>query len=164
FAGSVAAAEPEAARVEPPAQEGKQDAVIALNFQDVELPVLAKFVSEVTGRNFIIDDRVRGKVTIISPTRITPDEAYLVFQSVLQVKGFTPAPGGRFPKTVRIGEARETTIPTGGRAGEEVAPPIPPLPHADAGTLMPVLQPLVSKDGLLTAYPATNSLVIVDAG
>src|SRR5262249_6683566 len=88
FAGSVAAAEPEAARVEPPAQEARQDAVIALNFQDVELPVLAKFVSEVTGRNFIIDDRVRGKVTIISPTRITPDEAYLVFQSVLQVKGF----------------------------------------------------------------------------
>ena len=70
------------------------DANVALNFQDVELPVLAKFVSEVTGRNFIVDDRVRGKVTIISPTRITPDEAYHVFQSVLQVKGFTTVPAG----------------------------------------------------------------------
>jgi len=164
FAAPVPAAEPEGARAEPPAQEAKQDAVIALNFQDVELPVLAKFVSEVTGRNFIIDDRVRGKVTIISPTRITPDEAYLVFQSVLQVKGFTTVPSGRFIKIVPIREARETTVPTGARAGEEVVTRILPLRHADAGNLIPVLQPLVSKDGLLTAYPATNSLVIVDAG
>jgi len=52
-----------------------EDANVALNFQDVELPVLAKFVSEVTGKNFIVDDRVRGKVTVISPTRITPEEA-----------------------------------------------------------------------------------------
>src|SRR5207244_8433662 len=60
------------------------EATIALNFQDVDLPVLAKFVSEVTGRNFIIDDRVRGKVTILSPTRITADEANIGFQHVRQ--------------------------------------------------------------------------------
>src|SRR5438046_223881 len=141
-----------------------EEATVALNFQDVELPVLAKFVSEVTGRNFIVDDRVRGKVTIISPTRITPDEAYLVFQSVLQVKGFTTVPSGAFTKIVPAREARETTVPTGARAGEEVVTRILPLRHADAGSLVPVLQPLVSKDGLLSAYPVTNSLVIVDAG
>src|SRR5204862_4431363 len=83
------------------------EGTIALNFQDVELPVLAKFVSDVTGRNFIVDDRVRGKVTIISPTRITADEAFLVFQSVLQAKGFTTVPSGRFTKIVPIREARE---------------------------------------------------------
>jgi general secretion pathway protein D len=140
------------------------DATIALNFQDVELPVLAKFVSEVTGRNFIIDDRVRGKVTVISPTRITPDEAYLVFQSVLQVKGFTTVPAGAFVKIVPAREARETTVPTGARRGDEVVTRILPLRHAEAGTLLPVLQPLVSKDGLVTAYPPTNSLVVVDTG
>ena len=165
FARSVGAAEEEPPKPEAAKQEAtKQEAVIALNFQDVELPVLAKFVSEVTGRNFIVDDRVRGKVTIISPTRITPDEAYLVFQSVLQVKGFTTVPSGRFIKIVPIREARETTVPTGARAGEEVVTRILPLRHADAGSLVPVLQPLVSKDGLLSAYPVTNSLVIVDAG
>jgi general secretion pathway protein D len=136
------------------------DATIALNFQDVELPVLAKFVSEVTGRNFIVDDRVRGKVTIISPTRITPDEAYLVFQSVLQVKGFTTVPAGRFTKIVPARDA----VPAGARASDEVVTRILPIRHAEAQTLVPVLQPLVSKDGLLTAYPATNSLVVVDAG
>ncbi len=140
------------------------EATIALNFQDVDLPVLAKFVSEVTGRNFIVDERVRGKVTIISPTRITPDEAYLVFQSVLQVKGFTTVPSGAFTKIVPAREARETTVPTGARAGDEVVTRILPLRHADASGLVPVLQPLVAKDGLLTAYPPSNSLVVVDAG
>src|SRR5205085_5206495 len=142
------------------AARAADEATIALNFQDVELPVLAKFISEVTGRNFIVDDRVRGKVTIISPTRITPDEAYVVFQSVLQVKGFTTVPSGAFTKIVPAREA----VPTGARAGDEIVTRILPLHHADAAGLVPVLQPLVSKDGLLTAHPATNSLVVVDAG
>jgi general secretion pathway protein D len=136
------------------------EATIALNFQDVELPVLAKFVSEVTGRNFIVDDRVRGKVTIISPTRITAEQAYLVFQSVLQVKGFTTVPSGAFVKIVPA----QTTVPTGGQGGEEVITRILPVQHADATGLVSVLQPLVSKEGLLTAYPPTNSLVVVDSG
>jgi general secretion pathway protein D len=139
------------------------DATVALNFQDVELPVLARFVSEVTGRNFIVDDRVRGKVTIISPTRITPDQAYVVFQSVLQVKGFTTVPSGDFVKIVPTRDAREAPGPrTGG--GDEVVTRILPLRHAEAAALVPVLQPLVSKDGLLSAYAPTNSLVVVDAG
>jgi general secretion pathway protein D len=146
------------------AARAAEEANVALNFQDVELPVLARFISEVTGRNFIVDDRVRGKVTVISPTRITPEEAYLVFQSVLQVKGFTTVPSGSFTKIVPAREARETTVPTGAQRGDEVVTRILPLHHAEATTLVPVLQPLVSKDGLLTAYAPTNSLVVVDAG
>jgi len=134
------------------------DATVALNFQDVEIPVLAKFVSEVTGRNFIIDDRVRGKATIISPTRLTPDEAYLVFQSVLQVKGFTTLPAGAFTKIVPVRDATQA----GGHGGDQITTRVVPLAHADAAELIPVLQPLVSKDGVLTAHPATNRLVIVD--
>jgi len=141
------------------AARAADEATIALNFQDVELPVLAKFVSEVTGRNFIIDDRVRGKVTILSPTRITADEAYVVFQSVLQVKGFTTVPSGTFVKIVPARDA----LAAGSHATDEVVTRILPLHHADAAAVVPVLQPLVSKDGLLTAYPATNTLVVVDA-
>ena len=141
------------------AARAADEATIALNFQDVELPVLAKFVSEVSGRNFIIDDRVRGKVTILSPTRITADEAYVVFQSVLQVKGFTTVPSGAF---VKILPARDA-LAAGTHAADEVVTRILPLRHAEATALVPVLQPLVSKDGLVTPYPATNTLVVVDA-
>jgi general secretion pathway protein D len=137
------------------------EATVALNFQDVDLPVLARFVSEVTGRNFILDDRVRGPVTIISPTRITPEEAYLVFQSVLQVKGFTTVPSGRFVKIVPVRDGREAAVPAG--VGDELVTRILPLRHADAAAAVPVVQPLVSKEGVLTAYPPTNRLVVVDA-
>jgi len=135
------------------------EATIALNFQDVEIPVLARFVSEVTGRNFIIDDRVRGKVSIISPTRLAPEEVYVVFQSVLQVKGFTTVPSGAVTKIVPIRDARES----GTAGGDEIVTRILPLAHAEAMALVPVLQPLVSKDGLLTPYPPRNSLIVVDA-
>jgi general secretion pathway protein D len=134
------------------------EATVALNFQDVEIPVLAKFVSEVTGRNFIVDDRVRGQVTIISPTRLTPDEAYLVFQSALQVKGFATVPAGSFTKIVPVRDATQA----GMLGGADVTTRVVPLSHADAATLVPVLQPLVSKDGVLTAHPSTNRLVVVD--
>src|SRR5262245_3726249 len=136
------------------------DATVALNFQDVDLPVLARFVSEVTGRNFILDERVKGPVTIISPTRITPEEAYLVFQSVLQVKGFTTVPSGKFVKIVPVSEGREGAVPEA--TGDQLVTRILPLRHADAAAAVPVVQPLVSKDGVLTAYPPTNRLVVVD--
>jgi general secretion pathway protein D len=142
-----------------PATEATSEATIALNFQDVDIPVLAKFVSEVTGRNFIVDDRVRGKVTIISPTRLTPDEAYLVFESVLQVKGFATLPSGTFTKIVPVRDATQASA----AGGHEITTRVVPLEHADAAALVPVLQPLVSKDGILTAHPATNRLVVVDA-
>src|SRR5207344_837128 len=61
---------------------------ITMDFQDVDIAVLVKFIGEITGKNFVMDERVQGKVTVVSPTRITPEEAYQVFQAVLQVKGF----------------------------------------------------------------------------
>jgi general secretion pathway protein D len=54
--------------------------LITMDFQDVEIGVLVKFISEITGKNFILDEKVRGKVTVISPTKISIDEAYRVFQ------------------------------------------------------------------------------------
>src|SRR5262249_27888267 len=139
------------------------EATVALNFQDVELPVLARFISEVTGRNFILDDRVRGPVTIISPTRITPEEAYLVFQSVLQVKGFTTVPSGNFVKIVPVREGRESAIPTGVRAGDELVTRILPLRYADVTAVVPAVQSIGSKDGVLAPYAPTNRLVVVDS-
>jgi general secretion pathway protein D len=73
-------------------------------------------------------------------------------------------PSGAFTKIVPVRDARETAGPTGGQPGDEVTTRILSLRHADAAALLPVLQPLVSKDGLVTAYPPTNRLVVVDAG
>jgi general secretion pathway protein D len=142
-----------------------EEATVALNFQDVELPVLARFVSEVTGRNLIVDDAVKGSVTVISPTRITPEEAWVVFQSVLQVNGFATVPSGAFTKIVPTRDAREGALPSLGGAGapDQLVTSVLSLEHASVDAVAPTLQPLVSKDGLLTPYPPTNRLIVVDA-
>src|SRR5262245_30314288 len=142
-------------------------ALVTMHFQDIDIPVLAKFISEITHKNFIVDEKVRGKVTIISPTKVTPDEAYAIFQSVLQVKGFTTVPSGRIVKILPSKDAKQSGAPVvynGALAttGDEVITRLVPLRHVNAADLVPVLQPLISADGLILPYPQTNSLVLTD--
>ncbi len=71
-----------------------RERLITLDFNNVDLPVFVKFVSEIIGKNFIIDERVRGKVTIFSPTKISVDKVYQVFLSVLDIKGLAAVATG----------------------------------------------------------------------
>ena len=80
---------------------------ITMNFQNVDIPVLAKFISEITGKNFLVDESVRGKISIISPTKVTPDQAYQIFQSVLQLKGFTTETAGKVIKIIPSRNVRQ---------------------------------------------------------
>ena len=154
--GSVKAAE---TRV-PPDQ-------ITMNFQNVDIPVLAKFISEITGKNFIIDESVRGKVTIISPSKVTPDQAYSLFQSVLQIKGFTTVLAGKVIKIVPARNVRsdapltESQLPAD-LHGDEYVTRMVKLKNVDAASLVGVVQPMVSHDGLVAAYPEDNTLIITD--
>ena len=75
---------------------------ISLDFKDVELAELTRVISELTGENFLFDDTLKGKVTIISPRPMSRDEAYKVFLSVLNVKGFTVVPSGKVNKVVAL--------------------------------------------------------------
>lgn len=142
---------------------------VALNFQDVDIPVLARFISELTNKNFIVDEKVRGKVTVISPTKVTPEEAYTIFQSVLQVKGFTTVPSGGVIKILASREAKQTGLPTVyngslAAAGDEFITRLVPLRHVSASDMASTLQPMVATDGLVLAYAPTNSLILTDSG
>ena len=150
------------------AMETEDLALITMNFQDVEIQVLARFISEITHKNFILDDKVRGKVTIISPTQVSPSEAYRVFQSVLQVKGFTTVPNGKVVKIVPLREAKQIGLPTifNGALdtmGDEFITRLIPLRYVAASEITPILQPMVSPDGLLISYGQTNSLILTDS-
>ncbi len=167
---SVAQAPPAAEEATPPASasdaEGNQR-LITMDFQDVDLAVLVKFISEITGKNFIVDEKVRGKITIISPAKISIDEAFLVFQSVLQVKGFTTVPAGAVIKIVASKDAKSSTLrtvfPDGSPAPtDEFITRLIPLKYVDANNMIGILQPLVSPEGLLAAYAATNTLILID--
>jgi general secretion pathway protein D len=156
------------------AQEGPPGATLAgdkvqLDFNDVELAVVIDTIARLTNKNFIYDDRVRGRVTIVSPTEITIDEAYAVFESVLQVKGFTTVqgPGGAI-KVIPIREAKESNVETvRGPArtpdSDRFITRLIPLQYIDAEAITNTLKPLVSKDASMVAYPPTNTVILTDA-
>ena len=86
--------------------------MVSIDFNNVDLNVLIKFISELTGKNFVIDQRVKGKATIISPSKISVAEAYKVFESVLEVHGFTTIQAGKIIKIVPSPDARSKNIET----------------------------------------------------
>ena len=136
-------------------------------FSERGYPVLAKFISEITGKNFIVDESVRGKVTIISPTKVTPEQAYSIFQSVLQVKGFTTVQAGKVIKIVPARNVRESAALTnsqqpGEDRGDEYVTRMVRLKNIDAASLVSVIQPMISHDGLVAAFPEDNTLIITD--
>ncbi len=149
---------------DPPPQDQN---LITMNFQDVDIPVLAKFISEITGKNFVVDESVRGKVSIISPTKVTPAQAYSIFQSVLQVKGFTTVQAGPVIKIVPSREVRESAALTtsqepGESRGDAYVTRMVRLKNIDATSLVNVVQPMVSHDGLVAAFPQDNTLILTD--
>ena len=81
-------------------QGDKGQRFVTIDFNDVDINLFIKYISELTGKNFIVDRTVKGKVTIISPTRITEEDAYRVFESVLEVHGFTTVPSGSVIKII----------------------------------------------------------------
>ena len=72
-----------------PGEQSQSQRFVTIDFNDVDINLFIKYISELTGKNFIVDRTVKGKVTIISPTRISEEDAYRVFESVLEVHGFT---------------------------------------------------------------------------
>jgi len=79
---------------------------VKMDFDDVDILAFIKAISQITGKDFIVSPKVTGKVSVVAPREIPLDEAYQVFQSVLEVHGFTTVPAGRIVKIVPSSEAR----------------------------------------------------------
>ncbi|HEY8155394.1 MAG TPA: type II secretion system secretin GspD [Myxococcota bacterium] len=153
----------------PPGVKPIDGDLYALDFNNVELAVVIDAIAKLTNKNFIYDDRVRGRVTIVSPTPMTIEQAYAVFESVLQVKGFTTvtSPGGAI-KVIPVREAKESNIET---VRSSLPPPdrdrfvtrLIPLRYIDAESIVNTLKPLVSKDASMAAYVETNTVILTES-
>ncbi len=139
---------------------------VTLDFRDVEMVDLVQTISELTGRNFLYDETVRGKATIISPEGMTLDEAYQVFLNVLRLKGFAVVPAGKVNKIVPLKDAKEGNLPlvTDGQPyGEQFITRLVRLESLDAAMIVDtVLKPLASSGSNLMVYSPTNTLIITD--
>jgi len=143
-----------------------QEEKLSLDFKDIELPALIQTISELTGKNFVYDETVKGSVTISSPVELTRKEAYNLFLTVLNVKGYTVVPSGKINKIIPAREAKESNLPVaGGRiSNEQYVTRLIPLQNADANLLAnTVLLPLLPKTSYLSAFPSANTLVISDS-
>lgn len=152
-----------------PASAQQSAREVKLDFQNTEITDVIAMIAELTGRNFLYDqDKVNGRVTVISPTPVTVEEAYRVFESILQVRGLTtvPSPGG-ITKIVQIREAKESAIETvpAERAvpnRDQYVTRLVPLSYVKADAIGNTLRPLVSREANLIAYQPTNTLIVTD--
>lgn len=139
---------------------------ITLNLKDADIRALISTVSKFTGKNFIIDPRVKAKVTVVSANTLTPEAVYEVFLSVLQVHGYAAVPTGSVIKIVPEVNAKQGPLPLSGKndtfPDDELITKIIRLDHVPASQLVPILRPLVPQQGHLAAYNPTNTLIITD--
>jgi len=143
------------------------DRMVTLDFNNVDLQTFVKFISELTGKNFVLDEKVQGKVTVISPTKISVDEAYQVFLTVLDMKGFTAVGENKVIKLFPSREAKQSgvSIVTEEKplpADENYETRVLRLNYISASEISRLIAPLISKDGSSIPYPQTNTLILTD--
>ena len=144
-----------------------QESFISIDFNDVDIEVFIKFISELTGKNFVIDRRVKGNISVISPTKISVDEAYKVFESVLEVHGFATVDAGEITKIIPSPYARTMNIETrlkkeADSPNDKIITQLIHLKYAEPNAVKQLCAPLVSKSSVVLAYEPTNMLIITD--
>lgn len=139
---------------------------VTLNLKDADIRSFIETVAEATGRNFIVDPRVKAKVTVVSARSMNREEVYQVFLSVLQVHGYAAVKVGEVIKILPDVNAKQGPVVTGGGStqatGDELVTRVIPIKNVPAAQMVPILRPLVPQQGHLAAYPNSNVLVVSD--
>ncbi|GAF71109.1 unnamed protein product, partial [marine sediment metagenome] len=149
---------------------GMADELICVNFDQVDIRMVLKTVGDITGINFVVDDSVRGAVTVMFPTKIRLGEVYRVLESILEVKGYAAVPAGRnLVKIVPRAEAAKRNLqvrfgsnPLEIPRNDSLVTQIIPLNYANAAEISQIIQPLLATGAQMSTYSKTNSIVITD--
>lgn len=143
-------------------------AQVTLNLNSADITALINTVSEITGKNFIIDPRVKGKVSVVSQQPLDSNALYNVFLSILDIHGFVAIPvGNNVIKIIPDANAKQSNSPVlaeGQMQGlsDDIATRVIRLKNVSASQLVPILRPLIPQQSHLAAYPGTNILLISD--
>jgi general secretion pathway protein D len=132
---------------------------VQINFRDADIRSVIESAAEVTGKSFVLDPRVKGKVTIISPGPIDSSLLYEAIISALQVGGFQAVEDGAITRIIPFTQAFNFA---GGDGDNKLVTEIIKINYVQAATLVPVIKPLLSNGARLLAYAQSNYLVISD--
>lgn len=139
---------------------------VNFDFEDADLRAVIQAVAEFTGKNFLVDPRVQGRVTVVAPTPLTVEQAYKVFQSVLEVNGFVTVEADGAIKIVPAeeGKVRDTSVFDEGSpvGNDDMQTRIIHLEYVNPERLVPILRPLVPAYGHMAADTESSSLIITD--
>ena len=139
---------------------------ITPNYKDADIRQVIEAVGEVTGKNFILDPRVKAQVTMLSVAPMSPDAFYEAFLSILSVYGFVAVPAGDVIKILPDANARQMPGAElergGGRRPDDIVTRVIAVQNVAAAQLVPILRPLIPQYGHLAAHPPSNLLIISD--
>jgi len=150
---------------------GMADELIYVNFDQVDIRVMLKTIGDITGINFVVDDRIKGPVTVMSPTKIRLGEIYQVLESILDVKGYAAVPAGTgdLVKIIPREEAvrRNLLVRVGSDPSEipqndSIVTQVISLKYADATEVSEIVKPLLTTGLHMTTYSRTNSIFVTD--
>jgi len=143
-----------------------EDDKIVLNFVNADIPSVIKAVGELTGRNFVIDPRVKGTIIITSAKPVPLNLVYPILLSALRMQGYAAIEGPGATKIVPETEAKHSLKVTRGKqineSGDRIVTQVYPLQHESAAQLLPVLKPLVGPNNMISVLPSSNALIITD--
>ncbi|CDS53766.1 General secretion pathway protein D [Polaromonas sp. CG9_12] len=152
-------------QVASPAAAGKRGEAITLNFVNANIDAVARTMATLTGRNVVVDPRVKGTITLTTERPVSPAVAYSQFLAILRLQGFTVVNAAGLDKIVPEADAKlqggavSTNVPVG---GGQIATTIFKLSFENANNLLPILRPLISPNNTINVNPGNNSLVITD--
>ena len=148
---------------------GRVNGELSINFDNAPILEVIDIMSRVTDKNFIIDPIVKGNVTVVAPKRVPKEEAYGVFESILELNGFSLVPVGDIIKVVPSKSATQRSIPVRpGRKpedvdkGDQIVTQLIPIEHSEAQAIVSILSPLISRDANITAYANTNTIILTE--
>ncbi len=135
------------------------------NFDNANIRAVIRTVAELTGKNFLIDPRVQGKVTIVSASPVSLKAAYQIFLGALKAQGFTAVAGpDHVVKILPQANARQAAPVSANwpKGGDQLVTQVIPIEAGQATQIMPLLRPLMSSAGIISVYAPTNTLIVTD--
>jgi len=143
---------------------------VSLNFQNADIESVIQAVGKLSGTNFLVDPRVKGKINVVTNTPVPRELAYQILLSALRLQGYAAIEGKGVTKIVPEADAKLHAVPVGkeGRGaaqasgGDRLVTQVFALKHESATQMLPVIRPLVAPNNTISAFPSNNVLVVTD--
>lgn len=145
-----------------------KDRIESFDFQNAEITDVVRAISQLTGKNFILDPNVKGRISVIAPSAITVGEAYKAFLSALAINSYTVVPSGKFLKIIPARNAQRDALETStgkeSPSSDQMVTRIIRLKYLSVADINRYLKNITSRDGEMIVYDPTNALIISDYG